>query len=611
MAPIRKLPEMLIGKIAAGEVVERPASVVKELLENALDAGAGEIEIDLVAGGIERIKVRDDGTGMGAEDAALVFDRHATSKISSFEDLVEVGTLGFRGEALSSIAAVAHVEVHSADEPGAGVVARASGGAAEPPEPRPRAQGTSVEVASLFFNVPARRKFLKTPPAELRRVVEVVQGYALARPDVRFTLRNERGTALDTLPAGDGPAGLNARIAQLFGQELAEHLVEIERSPRAGTSIWGFVGDPTTTRGRRYFVFVNRRLLKDRTVMSSFYRAVRETWHGSEFPALFLFLDLPASEVDVNVHPQKSEVRFREPRIASDLFLAVRRGLEVGLGEVPAPARSVDDLSGVPFSWQGEGGRDRSDGGDGGDRSNRETPVGSSDREPAGELRDAAAPGADSRLAEVTYAPADRPAVPLSSRAGAPRSLRILGQYKGTVILLEGPAGLYLIDQHVAHERILYERFRADLGRDAPESQRLLEPVLLRVSAAEALRLTELAPDLEGSGFELTAMSGDSVAVAAIPAALKPKQAEKLLVELAQGGGDTEPGRLRERLLDALAASLACRAAVKMHDPLSVDQMEALVAELFASDQPYACPHGRPIILEMTDRDLERRFGRR
>jgi len=606
VASIRKLPEELIGKIAAGEVVERPASVVKELLENALDAGAREIEIELVAGGAERIRIRDDGSGMSAGDAALVFDRHATSKISNFEDLLEVETLGFRGEALSSIGAVAHVEIQTSDDAGAGVVVRAAGGLVEPPEPRPRSRGTTVEVASLFFNVPARRKFLKTAPAELRRVVEVVQGYALARPDVRFSLRSERGTVLDALPAGNGLDGLKRRVAQLFGEELAAHLAEVDRSPRPGTSIWGFVGDPTTTRGRRYFVFVNRRLLRDRAMMSSFYRAVRETWHGSEFPALFLFLDLPAAEVDVNVHPQKAEVRFREPRVSSDLFLAIRRGLEISLGEVDAPLTAAADLAGAPLSWQGEGGRTKAS-------LSGSVSAETGDGNLAAELHEEALPFSSSRLAEISYTPPQRTPVPLSGRSGAVRSLRVLGQYKGTVILLEGSDGLYLIDQHVAHERILYERFRADLDHDVPESQRLLEPVLLEISAAEALRLAEMAADLEGSGFEVTSMSGGTVALAAVPAALRPSQAEKLLLELAHGGGDGggETGHLRERLLDALAASLACRAAVKMHEPLSADQMEAMVAELFASDQPYACPHGRPIVLKMTDRDLESRFGQR
>ena len=602
MSPIRQLPEELIGKIAAGEVVERPSSVVKELVENSLDAGATEVRVELEAGGLELIRVADDGGGMSVEDAARVFDRHATSKISSFEDLLAIRSLGFRGEALASIAAGAHVEIKTADGSGdvaAGSVVRADGGRLSPPEPAARPRGTTVEVASLFYNVPARRKFLKTARTETRRALEVVQGYALAHPGVRFTVASERGKLLDTLPVGAGPEGLRQRIAQIFGDDLAEHLLPLSQGsgePSGGTEVWGFVGDPTTTRGKRQFTFVNRRLVRDRTMMSAFYRAVRETWHGDRFPALFLFLDLPSSQVDVNVHPQKTEVRFLEGHTYGSLFSTIRRGLEAGLGEVDAPAiplggaEGETSASGVPFAWQGSGGRSWA---------------------PAGEVRERAtglpAGVSGARIAEAVYAPLERAPVPLSGDGD--RSLRLLGQYKGTLILLEGADGLYLIDQHVAHERILYERFRAQLESESVRSQRLLEPVLLELAAAEAARLLELGEALEACGFTLTELSGGSVAVSAVPAALAAKNAEGLLLELARGGdGD---GDLRRRLLDALAASQACRAAVKMHEPLPADQLEALVAELFAAEQPWACPHGRPTVLKMTDRDLEKRFKRR
>ncbi|MCP4655913.1 MAG: DNA mismatch repair endonuclease MutL, partial [bacterium] len=312
MSHIHLLEDRLISKIAAGEVVERPASVVKELVENALDAGAGDVRVELEAGGKRRVVVSDDGIGMDRDDALLAFDRHATSKIRSLDDLEHVGTLGFRGEALASIAAVARVELRTAMRQGEGHLVRIEGGRVKGVEPISHPRGTRAETASLFFNVPARRKFLKKPQTELRRSVEVVQGYALASPDVRFTVRHEDRTVVETLPVGEGGEGLRERIAQLFGNGLARELVPIP--PRYVTedeAITGFVGSPATRRGRRLFLFVNRRLVHDRTVLARFYRSVREEWRSDEFPALFLFLDLLAEEIDVNVHPRKAEVRFR------------------------------------------------------------------------------------------------------------------------------------------------------------------------------------------------------------------------------------------------------------------------------------------------------------
>ncbi|HEX2642490.1 MAG TPA: DNA mismatch repair endonuclease MutL, partial [Thermoanaerobaculia bacterium] len=313
MPRIHLLSDHLVSQIAAGEVVERPASVVKELVENALDAGAAELEIQLESGGKGRVAVADDGLGMGRDDALLAFDRHATSKIASFDDLERVATLGFRGEALCSIAAVARVELTTAEQPGEGHRVQIEGGRVRTVEPVPRPRGTTVDVRSLFFNVPARRKFLKSPQTELRRCLEVVEGYALAREDVRFRIVHEGRELLDALPVASG--GPRERIGQIFGTDFARQLAEIPEpdQPVEGEAIRGFVGMPETARGRRSFVYVNRRLLRDRAVLSAFYRAVREEWRNEDFPALFLFLDLPPEDVDVNVHPQKAEVRFRDP----------------------------------------------------------------------------------------------------------------------------------------------------------------------------------------------------------------------------------------------------------------------------------------------------------
>jgi DNA mismatch repair protein MutL len=681
MARIHLLADPLVSQIAAGEVVERPASVVKELIENALDAGAREVEVLLEAGGKGRVAVADDGCGMGADDALLAFDQHATSKIASFADLERVGTLGFRGEALAAIASVARVELVTAERPGDGHRVLIEGGRVRVAEPLARPRGTTLDVRSLFFNVPARRKFLKAPETELRRALEVAQGYALARPDVRWRVLHEGRALLDLLPAA-GPQGPRQRIAQLFGDELASRLVDIgtvgeiaaigepgaigggaigtigesgtfgaipvsSGAAEAGVAgqerlgglvpveterIGGLVGSPETARGRRQFVFVNRRLLRDRAVLATFYRAVREEWRSDDFPALFLFLDLPPEELDVNVHPQKAEVRFRDPRLLDRVAEALRHALARARGEVAAPLRRpAADAPTVPFAWQGLGGPPTPaawggwSGSDGGPYP--EIPVPPGPRAMPDEIAEVgggaptvvsdagAVAGAPppARLATASYMPPERAAVPLSGRRGEVRPFRLLGQYKGTLILLEGPDGLYLVDQHVAHERILYERLRRSLAAATPPSQVLLSPLLLDLSPAERLRLLELAPALEACGFGFTVLSGQTLALTAVPAVLSAGEAEGLLAALADGSPAGEPsdGGLGPRVLDALAASQACKAAVKMHHPLSPPEMEALLTELFAAEQPYACPHGRPIVLQMTDSDLERRFGRR
>jgi DNA mismatch repair protein MutL len=593
---IHLLSDHLVSQIAAGEVVERPASVVKELAENALDAGAGHLEIHLESGGKTRIEVADDGCGMGRDDALLAFDRHATSKIASFGDLERVATLGFRGEALASIAAVARVELTTAEQPGDGQRVLIEGGRVRAVEPFSRPRGTTLDIRSLFFNVPARRKFLKAPQTELRRCLEVVQGYALARPDVRFQVFHEGRELLDAL-AATGTVGSRERIGQIFGAEFAARLVEIPESGDGEEAVRGFVGMPETARGRRQFVYVNRRLIRDRAVMAAFYRAVRDEWKSEDFPALFLFLDVPPEEVDVNVHPQKAEVRFRDPGLIDRVYDALRRALELARGEEAAPLRPPSAEPYVPFAWQGLG--------------EKRAPAAWESRAPSPSVVEL--PVMPARLATPSYLPVERPIVPLSGRKGEARPFRLLGQYKGTLILLEGPDGLYVIDQHVAHERILYERLRRALAAERPPVQYLLTPLLLDLAPAERLRLLELAPGLEEHGFGVSSLSGTTVALTSAPPVLSADEAEGLLRSLIADSGDGTGGAadLSRGILESLAASMACKAAVKMHHPLSAPEMEALVAELFAAEQPYACPHGRPIVLQMTDTDLERRFGRR
>jgi DNA mismatch repair protein MutL len=667
MPRIRILPDPLVNQIAAGEVVERPASVVKELLENALDAGATRVEIDLEGGGRRRIRLSDDGSGMDADDALLAFDRHATSKIAQFADLERVATLGFRGEALASIASVAKVELLTAERAGAGTRVRVEGGRVLLAEPATRPRGTTVDVRSLFWNVPARAKFLKTAATELRRAVEVAQGYVLARPDLHLVLRHDGRLLLEAVPAGSGEVGLRERVRALFGSELADRLVPLpglargadpfaavgERSAAAETAdpTFGLVGRPDTARGRRSFTFVNGRLLRDRQILATFYRAVRDEWRSEDFPALFLFLVLPPEDVDVNVHPQKAEVRLRRPEVLDRLYARFRLGLARARGEEPAGLRAPGGLPRVPLAWEGGvGGQAGGSPWSGPSGASGEVPPGWRFPQPsprgaegssmplagvsagpgataagAGEVHETSAldrpwgdgGGAMALLPQATFVPPSGPPAvpwsPLSGRGAPARAFRVLGQYKGTLILLEGPDGLYLVDQHVAHERILYERLRRDLWAETTPSQRLLVPALLELGPAEALRLGELAPALEACGFALEPLSGRSLALAAVPAALDLEAAQALLLALA---GDEQSGRgdaaaLRRALLDALAASLACKAAVKMHHPLGLAEMQGLISELFAAENPYACPHGRPTVLALSDGDLERRFGRR
>jgi DNA mismatch repair protein MutL len=615
---IQILSDRLASQIAAGEVVERPASVLKELIENSLDAGAREVDVELIQGGRRQVAVRDDGVGMDASDALLAFDRHATSKIRQFEDLERVATLGFRGEALASIASVAKVELITATAAGEGTRVAIEGGRVLAVEPVAARRGTSIDVRSLFWNVPARRKFLKTPETELRRCLEVVQGYALARVDVRFVVRHEGRLVLD-LPASraSGAAGLRERVRGVYGDPVADRLAGLPET----SEFAGWVGLASAPRGRRPVVLVNGRLVRDRAVSATFYRAVREVWRTDEFPALFLALTLDPAEVDVNVHPQKAEVRFRDGRVLDRLYESFRQGLEAARGVEPARPRVLEGALPGHLAWS-----------DAGQSAATAESPGSSETGPGGVAEPLAptwptSPGAGwgglegsagrreaFKLAEATYAPLSSRS-PLSGRFGELRSLRVVGQYKGTLILLEGPNGLYLVDQHVAHERIHYERLKRSLAAGAAVPQQLLAPVLLSLSPSEARRLAAMAAALETQGFSLRELSGGTLALSAHPAEVTTREAEDMLLELAGHEGDLDPATAPERLGAALvesqAANAACKAAIKMHHPLGLAAMEGLIEELLRCEHPFTCPHGRPVFLELTDPELERWFGRR
>ncbi len=611
---IQRLPEDLIAKIAAGEVVERPASIVKELIENALDAGASRVEIELEEGGRRRILVRDDGAGMSARDAELAFEPHATSKISEFDDLERIKSYGFRGEALASIAAVARTELSTATRAGEGLRLVLSGGRVELREPAGLPRGTVLEVHDLFSTVPARRQFLKGASAESRRCVEVVQGYALAMPTVGFRLESEGREVLLAAPCTDQADGHLERIAQVFGSHLASELIALPHRP----GVSGFVGRPSTARGRRIFLFVNRRLIKDRGVLAAFYRTVRDEWKSERFPALFLFLDVPPEELDVNVHPQKTEVRFKDQRIIGRVVNSLKSALAEGRGEGIAPLSRVSSVPASGLAWQTS--------------TMLQSEVISEGRPSQDPNRLDGERGAALETSPLAQAPPFQPvdgqsrlphyqprpgagSSPLS-RGTQGRPLRLLGQYKGSLLLLEGEDGLYLVDQHAAHERILFEQFRRTSLAGPVQSQRLLTPRWLEVSEAESSALREVADGLEDLGFEIASLSGKSVGMTSIPAFFDEQEAERTLLDLAARISASELAEdeaigLRREMLESMAASSACRTAVRIHRRLPEEQMRILVTDLFQCEQPYSCPHGRPTLLQMADSELERRFGRR
>jgi DNA mismatch repair protein MutL len=606
MPRIRLLPDPLISQIAAGEVVERPASVVKELVENALDAGATQIDVELERGGIELVRVSDNGCGMDRDDALLAFDRHATSKIREAADLERIGTLGFRGEALASIAAVADVQLETAPEGEAGTRVRIAGGQVRAVEPVVRDRGTTVQVERLFFNVPARRKFLKTAETELRRAVESLESYALSFPEVGFTLRQGKRTLLRlpiSVNTGTFPRQIvRERLGRVFGTELASSVVffestSFEMSPGASACLWGFLGAVEVSASRRAWLFVNRRWVRDRKLLQIFYRTVQQEWKTESYPFLVLFVDLPPTEVDVNVHPQKSEVRFRSAAVFAHLEATLVRALRDArrVPEIRPRVGSLFRAFGDPKpveSWVRES-------------SEAVSPITANSGWTSHVVRET--PG---RLALPLFAPLERKPVPLTGKAGTPGTFRLLAQYRGSILILEGPEGLFLVDQHAAHERVLFERFRRGLGCSEVPRQMRLEALVFELSVSERLALEAREAELEALGFELSFPGERHVAVRANPAGVEEEALRGLLQRAAANPDSTVLG-LRQALCDAWAASMACRAAIKIHHLLSPDALEALVSELFAAEDPWACPHGRPTVLSISDAELERRFGRR
>jgi DNA mismatch repair protein MutL len=609
--PVRVLPSALVDQIAAGEVVERPASAVKELVENALDAGARRVTVEVEGGGIARLSVLDDGSGMGPSDAALALERHATSKIRSFEDLTRVATMGFRGEALPSIASVSRlVLTTSPDDSGLGTEVVADRGAAAAARPARHPKGTRVVVEDLFGSVPARRKFLKSAEGELRAIVRTVTSLALANPPVAFVLRAGPRLLLDLPAAADAAA----RFREVLGDATPVAPLPVDFA-HAGMTLTGAVTPPDVTFASRtnQWFFVNGRGVKDATVAHAASLAAREVLRNDRHPGFVLFLTCDPAACDVNVHPQKLEVRFREPNAVHAI---VHRGLVAALtggkGAVPlggdAFGTGNERGRGDFFergrgegsaAWLGEGAVRYGSGAGEFARHGADTKV----------LLDAIAPG----LSPSSYSEGTSSSFSSSVSSSPLGDLRLLGQYRDSFLVAESDEGLVLVDQHVAHERVRYERFLSRLESASPASQRLLTPLTFEAKPEEAALLAGAEDLLADAGFAVSELSGRTFLVTAAPSDMAGSTVlpalRDFLDRLASlpDGSSPSPALRRE----ALAASLACRGAITIHHRLAPAEASRLLADLAACRDPWTCPHGRPILLAFAQSEIEKRFGRR
>jgi len=611
MSKIRVLADHVANQIAAGEVVERPASVAKELVENAIDAGATRITIEIEAGGRRLLKVSDDGEGMVRDDAVLAFERHATSKIRETEDLGAIGTLGFRGEALASIASVARVELTTCIE-GASAATRVAidGGKMRDVKDAAHPRGTTIAVRDLFFNIPARRKFLRSEATETYHLTNLVTHYALAHPEIAFTFVNNGREVVRAAPAKD----LRERAYQIFGAEFLENLLEVNSGDAQVARVTGFVSAPRDRRTSRdsQYLFVNRRFVRDRMIGRSLSEGYRSILPHGVYPAALLFIETPLEEVDVNVHPAKTEVRFRRQAAVAD---AVREAVRAALASanfVPPP-QEPEPIATATAAVSYVAPQPRIE----------FVPppppppiIPRAPIEPSGEeiARDIEVmiQSASKSVPSVAFPPLN--SAEKLAREVTPETLsaniRPLGQLEESFIIATDDDGLLLIDQHVAHERVLFDKYRALEAERRTESQQLLVPETFDLTPAQAAVFDDLAPELEKYGFELMRLSGRTVAVKAIPADLPSGEARNMLAELMETVDAEKKSSARETLRDEIAASLACHAAIKVNMPLAPEKMRWLIDRLLQTSSPTTCPHGRPIILRLTTRDILKGFHR-
>ncbi|HEV2462725.1 MAG TPA: DNA mismatch repair endonuclease MutL [Acidobacteriaceae bacterium] len=643
MGRIRILTDQVANQIAAGEVVDRPASVVKELLENALDAGATRIVVEVEAGGRKLIRIADNGMGMVRDDALLAFERHATSKIRSSDDLLSITTLGFRGEALPSIASIARVQVETrAAEDASGTIIEIAGGKILRVEDAGSPQGTTIAVRDLFFNTPARRKFLRAESTELSHVTALVTHYALVHPDKHFELHSASHALLLAPPV----ARAAERIFQIFGRDTLDQLIPIaaERPfdhaglpepppwkrdedyapPEPGfLRVSGFVSKPELQKLNRnsIYVFVNRRLIRDRLILHAVGEAYRNVIPPTSFPVVLLFLEMPPHEVDVNVHPAKTEVRFRQQSQVHDF---VRDSIRNTLVKARPAASFLSALAAAPNATPALL-PDVSPLPDSDEKLNSEPPILAEEAEsfvppepPPLILTEPELPPLTVNLpfaavAEGVLAAGSVNAVEESATDGnlnALASLKPLGQLRESFILAVNEEGLWIIDQHVAHERVLFEKILRERKVEKLERQRLLMPLLVNLLPQQMVRFSEIAGELERNGFEVEPFGPHTIAVKAAPTGLDPARLERMLMEVLEQAGDPEKSEDLEALRTRIAASLACHSAIKVNMPLDVRRMEWLLGELAKTEHPTNCPHGRPISLRYSWKDIQKAFNR-
>jgi DNA mismatch repair protein MutL len=653
MTRIRILPENVANKIAAGEVVERPASVVKELLENALDAGARSIRVEVESGGKRMIRVIDDGTGMIHDDALLAFERHATSKLRTADDLLSIATLGFRGEALPSIAAVSRLLLQTrAAEEAEGTRVEFAGGKLVGVNPEGLPSGTTISVADLFYCVPARRNFLKSETTELGHIASLVTHYALAHPDKQFVLKTPtqeiiHATAVETMAE---------RVYQLFGRQALDDLFELlpvsapmraaiteaeltSEERAAELVVRGFASRPEVQRGNRngIYVFVNKRLVRDRLILHAIHEAYRNVLPPSVFPAVLLFLDLPAEEVDVNVHPAKIEVRFRHPQFVHDFTRdSIRQALSrarpipsfagvapsaasngeqgnaaiaavaganqssTGLPRAVIPPMGVPPMDGMPMNAASATGSAIT-----GDFELTGAPI----RPEAQRFRFESGIGTLSDES-LSASMGNFGAVEPLASAGSLTELKPLGQVNSSFIVAVNGEGLWIIDQHVAHERVLFEQHLRARREGQLTGQRVLVPMMVELSPRQIVIFERIAEELTANGFEVAQMGPRSVAIQAAPAGIATADAERLLMEILDGTERENAAISMDSLQAKIAASTSCHAAIKVNMPLDQEKMEWLLGELAKTEAPMSCPHGRPIVLRYSVREIERAFKR-
>ncbi len=582
--PIRILPSELVDQIAAGEVIERPASVVKELIENSLDAGARRIEVDIEQGGAGLIRVRDDGCGIEAASLPVALQRHATSKIATLEDLAAIGTLGFRGEALPSIGSVARLRLvsHPADAPHASEIIL-EGGAMGEVRPAAHPRGTTVEVRDLFFNVPARRKFLRSAPTELGHIARLLERLALARPEVSFRLRSAERVLLDAPAAEDG-----ARVAQVLGQAFIERALAVEHA--AGpVRLGGWLALPTAARAQpdQQHWFVNGRPVRDKLLMSAARLGYRDVLYHGRHPAYVLHLTLDPALVDVNAHPAKLEVRFRDSRQIHQFVLRV---IERALAATqPSPA-SAPAAGSAPLLGEVSPPR----------------PPEAGRFDFAGEAeRQARSPWAVAAAVREPQPPAGE------AQAETERPLgEALAQLHGIYILAQTREGLILVDMHAAHERVLYERLKAERDGAAAVSQQLLEPLVVELKPYELDALLAERAAWERAGFELDALGPARLALRRIPPLLAGGEIVKIVQSVAEALGREAPEHHLEAAADRFLGTLACRAAIHARRRLTLPEMDALLRQMERTDRSNQCNHGRPTWTRLTLRELDQLFLR-